>query len=204
VDGIHDLGGMEGLGAVEVEDPEPVFHEPWEGRVFGLAAAGVLAGFSTPMFRHAIERMEPGHYLRSSYYERWLTAAATLHVESGVLSSAQLGDVPLALPVRISIDDVAAAPVPGSTPLFSVGDAVEVKDLAFAGHTRCPRYVRRRRGVVVRVDAPAPVPEIEAHRRERVLEHTYCVRFGAAELWGTADANACVHVDLYERYLGPA
>ncbi len=31
MNGIHDLGGMHGLGPVLAEANEPVFHEPWEG-----------------------------------------------------------------------------------------------------------------------------------------------------------------------------
>jgi hypothetical protein len=62
--------------------------------------------------------------------------------------------------------------------------------------------VRGREGVVFRVDGTAPVPEAEAHRRERLPDHTYGVRFDLRELFGVgADANAAVHVDLYERYL---
>jgi hypothetical protein len=57
----------------------------------------------------------------------------------------------------------------------------------------------------VRIEPAAPIPEIEAHRSERVLDPNYSVRFDAAELWNdTSDPNARVHVDLYERYLEPA
>ena len=201
VDGIHDLGGMEGFGPVETEPDEPVFHDRWEGRTFALAGAALGAGgFNTPMFRHAIERMDPAHYLSSSYYEHWLTAVATLLVEAGIVEREELGaGFALSRPVAVGPDDVpAAAPGPGCV----VGDRVRVRDTHFGGHTRCPRYVRGRVGTVVRVDDPAPVPELEAHRNERVLEAAYGVRFDATELWGPqADAGAAVHVDLYDRYL---
>jgi nitrile hydratase subunit beta len=207
VDGVHDLGGMQGFGPVEVEADEPVFHEDWEGRVFGLAGGALGAGgFNTPMFRHAIERMDPGHYLTSSYYEHWLTAVATLLVEEGMISrdvDALVDAFPLSRPPTVDADDVANG-LQAAEPRFTVGDAVRVRDLQFAGHTRCPRYVRGRRGVVVRMGPAAPVPEVEAHRRERLLEHTYGVRFEAAEIWGDESANAAVHVDLYECYLEPA
>lgn len=36
MNGIHDMGGMHGFGAMEREDHEPVFHHEWEGRVFGM------------------------------------------------------------------------------------------------------------------------------------------------------------------------
>jgi nitrile hydratase len=201
VDGVHDLGGMQGFGEVEVEPAEPVFHHEWEGRAFGLAGGVLMAGgFNTPMFRHAMERMEPGHYLNSSYYEHWLTGVATLLVERGMLTANEIGNFPLSLPTRAEAVEQRSS---NAAPRFAAGDAVRVRDIAFAGHTRCPRYVQRRRGVVVRVDDPAPVPEIEAHRGERVLEPTYCVRFDAAELWRHDHANAAVHVDLYESYLEP-
>ncbi len=40
MDGIHDMGGMDGFGRVEPEQNEPVFHEAWEGRVLAMSALG--------------------------------------------------------------------------------------------------------------------------------------------------------------------
>ena len=34
----HDMGGVAGYGRVEPEEDEPVFHNEWEGRVFGFVA----------------------------------------------------------------------------------------------------------------------------------------------------------------------
>lgn len=208
MDGVHDLGGMEGFGPVVVDANEPVFHHEWEARTFALAGGALGAGgFNTPMFRHAIERMDPGHYLMSSYYERWLTAVATLLVEAGMLSTpeldARVDAFPLSRPLTVSEEGVDTS-AQDAAPRFHVGDPVRVRDTHFSGHTRCPRYVRGRRGVVARIDPAAPVPEIEAHRRQRVLEPTYSVRFEGAELWtDAANPHTAVHVDLYERYLEP-
>ena len=79
-------GGEAGFGPVEVEADEPTFHEDWERRVFRLNAAAITAGIvgGGGVFRHSIERMDPGHYLTSSYYEHWLTGLATLVVEQGL------------------------------------------------------------------------------------------------------------------------
>ena len=91
VDGVHDLGGMEDFGPVIVEPTEPVFHAGWEGRVFAIGGILSVQGLtSTNDVRHAIERMDPAHYLGSPYFEHWLTAFATLLVERGVLTRAQL------------------------------------------------------------------------------------------------------------------
>ena len=207
MDGIHDLGGRQGFGPVEPEPDEPVFHHPWEGRTFGVAGAALGAGgFNTPMFRHAIERMDPGHYLTSGYYEHWLTAVTTLLVEKGMVDHDELerraGSFPLSRPPLVTADDVPTASVP--TAPFAPGDAVRVRGVRFGGHTRCPAYVRGRRGTVVRTGPDAPVPELEAHRQERVVEPTCTVRFDLAELWGDGAEPGTVHVDLYDRYLEPA
>ena len=91
MNGIHDLGGMHGLGPIRPGPDEPVFHEDWERRMFGLMIATFGGGqFNVDEFRHAIERMDPAHYLESSYYEHWLTAVETLLVEKGVLTEDEL------------------------------------------------------------------------------------------------------------------
>ena len=68
MNGVHDLGGMHGLGRVDVEGNEPVFHNPWEKVVFGTFLATVGQGmYNLDEFRHGIEVMGPAHYLTSSY-----------------------------------------------------------------------------------------------------------------------------------------
>ena len=34
MNGVHDLGGMHGMGPIPIEKNEPAFHEPWERRIF--------------------------------------------------------------------------------------------------------------------------------------------------------------------------
>src|SRR5436305_14991950 len=91
MDGVRDLGGLDGFGPVEHTPSEPYFAHDWERRAFRLTlgALGALR-VNGGRFRHSIERMDPAHYLSSSYYEHWLTAAATLAVESGALSVDEL------------------------------------------------------------------------------------------------------------------
>jgi nitrile hydratase len=205
VDGIHDLGGRMGFGPVVVEPDEPVFHEPWERTARALVSAVVvnLSSPSTPGFRHAIERMDPGHYLTSSYYEHWLTAAASLAVEAGMVTADELeeragGAFPLSRPAnpdRLALE-------PGQA-RFSVGDRVRVRDWHPRRHTRCPEYVRGHVGEVVRCDGRFTVPDVEAHSPEPIDEATYSVRFAATELWGDSEGAVVVHVDLWDSYLEP-
>jgi nitrile hydratase subunit beta len=205
VDGIHDLGGMQGFGPVAHSPAEPAFADRWEAVARALLA--VVAGAvqaSGGEFRHAIERMEPGHYLTSSYYEHWLTAAATLAVEHGLVTRAELerragGRFPLSGPVLAPA--VADAGPDVGQARFGVGDRVRVREWHPPGHTRCPGYVRGKCGVVVRLDGTYSVPDVEAHGAARRREPTYSVRFGAADLWHDGQRGVSVHVDLWDSYL---
>ncbi len=91
MNGVHDLGGMHGLGPINPEKNEPVFHAEWEGRAFALfGATYVFAGYTVDEFRHAIEKMPPGHYLESSYYEHWLTAFEEVLTKRGIVTREEL------------------------------------------------------------------------------------------------------------------
>jgi len=206
VDGVHDLGGIAGFGPVEPEPDEPVFHHEWERGVLrtflALGSSGVMNG---GRFRHSIERMEPGHYLTSSYYEHWLTGLATLAVERGIVTRAELerragGAFPVSGPDRGVPPDPDA---PDRTEArFVVGDHVRVREWHPPGHTRAPRYTQGRRGVVVRDDGAFSVPDVEAHSDHTRREPTYSIRFSAEELWGEGhEPDEAIHVDLWEGYL---
>ena len=100
MNGVHDMGGMDGFGPVVPEQNEPVFHADWERRMYAMVSLVMgAAQVNIDEFRHAIERIPPARYLASSYYERWLAAAETLLVERGVVTRAEL----LAKEVRRSI-----------------------------------------------------------------------------------------------------
>ena len=206
MDGIHDLAGMAGFGSIEIETDEPVFHEPWEARAFGLniLSITVLRAYNADEYRHAIERMDPAHYLAASYYERVLTGVATLLVEKGLVTREDLelragGPFPLARPV------IANRKTKGSgidEPRFSVGDSVTVRDIHPPGHTRAPRYCRGKQGTVIHVAPAFTFPDDSAHGGPFRKEHTYHVEFEATDLWAdAAGANETVVVDLWETYL---
>jgi nitrile hydratase len=205
VDGIHDMGGLQGFGPVEVEPDEPVFHADWERKTFRLTTAAMLAGHLAGRTRYAIERMDPAWYLTSPYYEHWLAATATALVEAGVITQPELDDrlgsaYAVARPVRAPR---LAEPGPSSDRhRYGAGDQVRVREWHPLGHTRAPRYVQGKRGTVVRLDGVFSVPDVEYHCDQRREEPTYSVRFEALELWGAPGDP--VHVDLWESYLEAA
>ncbi len=91
MNGIHDMGGMDGFGSIGREPDEPVFHEPWEGRVFALStAAGYRMPFSIDQFRYMREQIDPITYLRSSYYEHWLIVLERQLAETGLVTAGEI------------------------------------------------------------------------------------------------------------------
>jgi len=87
MNGTHDLGGMHGVGELEIEKDEPVFHAEWEKRVFGLFFGLAPHGlFNLDEFRHSIERMGAAAYLETSYYEHWLGGFERLLTERGAIT----------------------------------------------------------------------------------------------------------------------
>ena len=91
MNGIHDMGGMHGLGPIDREENEPVFHHAWERRAFALnMAAGFLGDWNIDMSRYAREQMPPAEYLATSYYEHWLWGLERLLVEKGLLTRTEI------------------------------------------------------------------------------------------------------------------
>ena len=163
------------------------------------------------MFRHSIERMDPAHYLSSSYYEHWLTGVATLAVEAGVVTSATSSSAARAVASRCRVPTVdgcptteADAPSRGSR---SATD-VRVREWHPPGHTRAPRYVQGKRGEIVRVDGAHNVAGHRGARRRIVCStrRTRCASRRASCGARAAPTAKSMHVDLWERYLedGPA
>jgi len=201
MDGIHDLGGKQGYGSIHYTLEATAFHSPWEVRVNAMYAHAVRSGiFNMDEYRHAIERMDPSHYLTASYYERSLTGFATLLVEKGVLTREELerranGKFPLSSP---------SEPGRGNAPhreRFKPGERVRVKLDFVPGHIRLPGYVRGKVGTVVGESPAYPFPDAHAHGVPAEDEPTYDVRFHAGDLWPNGCDPALVHVGIFQSYL---
>ena len=91
MNGGHDLGGMHGLGPINPEHDEPVFHADWERRAFALTVACGFGGlWNIDMARYARESVHPKQYLETTYYEKWLLGLQQLLTEHGVLNEAEI------------------------------------------------------------------------------------------------------------------
>jgi nitrile hydratase len=215
MNGIHDMGGMHGFGPIMREENEPVFHAPWEARLFAIRhAMGAWGRWNIDGSRYAREIIPPSGYLRMSYYERWLAGLVTQMVDTGLVTHEEIqtgrptpGALRRTPPLRPQEADRVLARAPSLRPVemlaaFAVGERVRARNIQPSGHTRLPRYARGKTGVVVRLHGVHVFPDTSAHGEGEQPHHLYGVRFEARELWGegAADGDA-VHLDLWERYL---
>ena len=87
MNGVHDMGGMDGFGKVEPEPNEPMFHEEWESRVLAMVRAmGAAGAFNIDTSRFYRETLPPHVYLASSYYRKWLLGLEDLLLDKGYIA----------------------------------------------------------------------------------------------------------------------
>jgi nitrile hydratase beta subunit len=224
VNGVHDLGGTDGLGPVVVPEDEPVFQAEWEKAGFAMFSMPFRAGFfGVDSFRYGIEQMHPAAYLLSPYYDHWAHTAEHYGVAKGVLDPEELDrrtkyylenpDAPLpeheddaALLEFVNAVVKTGAPAKRESdkaPRFMVGDHVTVASDSPVGHTRKARYVRGRTGEIVLAHGTFIYPDSAGNGGPDAPEHVYTVLFTAQELWGpeTADPNGTVTFDVWEPYI---
>ena len=221
MNGVHDMGGMHGFGPIVREEDEPLFHAEWQAHVRAmLDLADERRYFTLDAFRYGIERMEPAHYLRAPYYERWLASIEHNLIEEGFLTGDELDartellrQHPDAIPPpAANVEPKQSSPdePPDPSPLlpsprFAVGDEAITNNDHPTGHTRLPRYARGKRGVIDRDHGPQTFPDTNAHGGGKQPQTLYTVRFDARELWGeSAEPRQTVSLDLWESYLEPA
>ncbi len=219
----NDLGGLPGLGPVEIEPDEPPFHHEWERRAFAITlAAGFLGRWNIDQNRAMRERGSRAEYLARSYYEGWLfgleglldargmitrqEVAARFRDPSGPVARSDADRALDAEQVERAVSSPHASRLDVDVPArFAVGEPVTTKSATGEGHTRLPHYTRGRDGVVTADHGVWIFADVAGRDLGIVPQHVYTVRFDATELWGEgANPLDSVHVDLWDDHLEAA
>jgi nitrile hydratase len=218
MNGAADMGGMHGFGPVEPEPNEPVFHAPWEKKIFALnMAIGVGNVWNLDAFRFARENLPPPQYLDASYYGLWVITLENMMLEYGIATPEEFKAGHAQTPVKKAARTVGAADVanmvrhgspydrPAPAPAkFKVGDKVRARNIHPKTHTRLPRYARGHVGEVVRVVGCHVFPDSHAIGLGEDPHWLYTVRFEGRDLWGSdSDPSVRVGIEAWEPYLEP-
>jgi nitrile hydratase len=216
MNGVHDLGGMDGFGPVRPEPDEPAFHATWEGRVMAFTRArGAAGAWNIDMARAAREELPPEVLITSSYYQKWERAMERQVVAAGLVEAQELAAGHAAKPAKPLPRPALRAEALGSVmtrgsfarpatsePLFAPGDRVRTKNINPQTHTRLPRYARNHLGMVERVQGFHVFPDRSAIGDRDAAAWLYTVVFDARELWGAdADPTLKVSIEAFEPYL---
>jgi nitrile hydratase beta subunit len=219
MNGVHDMGGMDGFGKVEAEPNEPTFHEKWEGRVLAMVRAmGAAGAFNIDTSRFYRESLPPHIYLASSYYRKWLLGLEDNLLAKGFVTAPELAAGHAKEPAKslkngkFRLEDVERIMVRGkfersaqAPAKFKPGDRVRARNIHPATHTRLPRYTRGHVGVVERILGCQVFPDSAAMELGENPQWLYTVVFDGVELWGAeADPSVKISIDAFEPYLETA
>lgn len=223
MNGVHDMGGMDGFGTVPKDSA--AFHADWEKTAYVMNKLLRLQGeYNIDEYRHSVERMDPAAYLGATYFERWFTGVEQLLLEKGVLEAEEIeqrlaalerDEVPrpesaghsepddlreqAAESFRSGPEDLVDA----TDAAYDSGQTVEVRNDHPEGHTRSPRYARGAVGIVTEVLGVFALPDARAHGQDHA-EPVYTVEFDAEELWGEDTDADIIALDMWESYLREA
>jgi len=216
VNGVHDMGGMDGFGKVEPELNEPMFHTEWEARVLAMVRAlGAAGAFNIDTSRFYREALPPHVYLASSYYKKWLLGLEDMLIDKGFVTAEEVNAGHATTPPKalkrggFTVGDLERVMTrgkfgraPQAPAKFKAGDRVRARNIHPLTHTRLPRYVRGHMGVVERDHGCHVYPDTAATESGENPQWLYTVVFDGQELWGAeSDPTVKVSVDAFEPYL---
>ncbi|MBK8017617.1 MAG: nitrile hydratase subunit beta [Betaproteobacteria bacterium] len=215
MNGVHDMGGMQGFGPVVPETNEPYFHEAWEGRVLALVRTILYTrAWNLDMFRDSQERLPASVYLMVSYYHRWFLGIVQSALEKGYVTQAELDaghSLGPAKPVQrtMTLAEAPLAHIRGPfgrdatrEARFRPGDRVRTINAHPVGHTRLPRYARDKVGVIERVQGFHVYPDAVVAGKGEDPQWLYTVVMQGTDLWGPdSDPSVIVSIEAFEPYL---
>ncbi|MDD9923504.1 MAG: nitrile hydratase subunit beta [Boseongicola sp.] len=216
MDSVHDLGGKQGFGPIDVNEPDEPFHAEWEGRAWGITCSTRAPNVPIDWWLFVRENSVPTDYLSRPYFDSWIETDMITMIEAGVctideLATGKSATEPLASAKPMTTEECVNLTKSAfrrfdvevsSSPTFSVGDAVVANLTATSGHTRLPAYVRGKPGIIHSHHGAHFFPDDCAKGKERA-EHLYTVAFASKDLWPEASESPdMVYLDLWESYLG--
>ncbi len=214
---------------------EPVFAEPWQAHAFAVvmslyrdghynwaewddylgyhihspghfdgASAGGADGAETGKTEADTTQANYSRFLAdcekdgARFYHLWLAATEQLLDAKGLVPKAELDE-------RIA----AFAKAAREGPRFAAGQPVLVREIKREGHTHLPLYLRGRTGEVESDRGLFVFPEAVGlghnHGASDALQHVYCVRFTASDIWGGESAGGhSLNFNLWDYQLRPA
>jgi len=169
MDGIHDLGGKQGYGPVEVDENDVPFHHEWEGREWGISRSARVPGINIDWWRHCRELIMPEDYLGRPYFDSWAQTDFATYLNAGVLSMEEVISgkaIPgrpdndeqapvLTMEQAIQADRNSAARFDAeieASPLFSIGQEVITSKHGHTTSSRtCPARVKKPGSICIRL-----------------------------------------------------
>ena len=213
MDGIHDLGGKQGYGNIEVNEPEAAFHTRYDGASWTINQTTRAPGLCIDWWRHIRELTPPVDYLTRPYFDQWAMTQLIAMIDTGEIGLDEVltGKVqPLDQQApSMSIDDVYQSTRQADhrfnrqvdfPPGYHPGDTVTTRSYSVSGHTRLPGYAQGKTGTIHAHHGAHLFPDACATGNERA-EHLYSVKFDSEELWPEdSENNNSVYIDLWESY----
>jgi nitrile hydratase len=180
-----------------------------------VRAMGAAGAFNIDTSRYYREALPPEVYMTSSYYRKWFLGLEQNLLAKGYITPEEVAAARAIEPAKslkhgkFTVDQVERimargkfSRTPSSPAKFKPGDRVRAKNIHPKTHTRLPRYVRGRIGVVELNLGCSVYPDTAANEAGENPQWLYTVVFDGAELWGPdADPTVKVSVDAFEPYL---
>jgi nitrile hydratase beta subunit len=224
MDGIHDVGGKQGYGAIDVDETDlyeigEAFHHHWEAREWGISRCARTPAITIDWWRHCRELILPVDYLERPYFDSWAQTDFATYIDGGFftldevcsghsnLDNNQLDEAP---PKPMSKADAVMADRQNTCrfdadineqPLFAIGDVVITNKHGHSGHTRLPQYARNCIAKIHALNGAHVFPDLSAQGKE-THQHLYSVVFETGNLWpDSKNKHDKVYLDLWESYL---
>jgi len=218
MDGVHDLGGKQGFGPIDVDEVDVPFHADWEGRMWAIAQCARSPDWTIDWWRHVRELIDPVDYLSRPYFDSWAQTHIAAFIDSGGFTldeilSGQSANTLADPQASQGYEDILTAieaqadrfdRETEAQPIYQVGDKIFTRQLLPDHHTRLPTYARGKPGVIHDHHGAHVFADASAQGNE-IAQHLYSVVFEAGDLWLEAgNRKDRVFIDLWESYLDPA